>query len=146
MCWLVDKMSWENEVEFLVLLSILFFMHKILIVDDDHLIRMYLKTMLVDLNIRDIYEAGTREKALNMADRYQPQVVLLDINLPDCDGMDLLTELRTIIPDSKILMVSSEATVDRIKVAKDRGSVGFIVKPFNAAVVFQKIKSILKDN
>ena len=121
-------------------------MHKVLIVDDDHLIRMYLKAMLVDLKIHDIYGAGNRENAIKMAGRYQPELVLLDINFPDCDGMDLLLELRTVIPDSKILMVSSEATVDRIKMAKERGSIGFIVKPFNAAVVSQKIVSILKDN
>lgn len=121
-------------------------MHKALIIDDDNLIRMYLKTMLADLEISDIYEAGNGEKAINLAERYQPGLVLLDINLPDCDGLDLLAKLRDIIPDSKILMVSSEATLDRIKMAKERGSIGFIVKPFNAAVVLQKISSALKSS
>jgi len=121
-------------------------MNKVLIVDDDNLIRMYLKTILGNLDIQNIYEASSGEKAIDLAEQYQPGLVLLDINLPDCDGIDLLGKLRTIIPESKILMVSSEATVDRIKTAQANGSIGFIVKPFNAEVVLQKIRSVLKDN
>jgi len=121
-------------------------MHKALIVDDDHMIRMYLRVMLAELNFHDIHEAGNGEKAIKMAEQHQPELVLLDINLPDCDGIDLLEKLRTLIPDSKIMIVSSEATVDRIKMATDRGSIGFIVKPFSAAVVSQKIASIVKGD
>jgi two-component system chemotaxis response regulator CheY len=121
-------------------------MKNILIVDDDNLIRMYLRTMVGNLDIQNIYEASNGEKAINLAEEYQPGLVLLDINLPDCDGIDLLERLHTIIPESKILMVSSEATVDRIKTAQAKGSIGFIVKPFNAEVVLQKITSALNNN
>jgi len=102
--------------------------------------------MLGNLDIQNIHEASNGERAINLAEQYSPGLVLLDINLPDCDGIDLLDKLRTIVPESKILMVSSEATVDHIKAAQAKGSIGFIVKPFNAEVVLQKITSALKEN
>jgi len=121
-------------------------MHKVLIIDDDHLIRMYLKATLVDLNFTDIKEAGDGKKAIQAAEQQQPELILLDINLPDCDGIDLLGKLHTVVPDGKIVMVSSEATVDRIKMAQKKGSIGFIAKPFNATTISQKITKIQRGN
>ena len=117
----------------------------VLIVDDDHLIRGYLKAMLGELKLTHIIEAGTGAQALRANQSKNPDIVLLDINLPDSDGVSLLSQIRATNPTCKIVMVSHEATKDRVKSAIENGATGFIVKPFNTATILATLGKLLES-
>lgn len=70
--------------------------------------------------------------------------MLLDINMPEMDGLQALEDIRKISPLTKVIMVSAEATMDRVNEAIKKGAVGFVVKPLNAISVLGKIESCFR--
>jgi len=70
--------------------------------------------------------------------------VLLDINMPEMDGLQALEEIRKISPLTRVIMVSAEATIDRVNEAIKKGAVGFVAKPLNAASVLGKIDNCFR--
>ena len=116
-----------------------------IIIDDDDMIRSYLRIMLKDEGIESIEEAGSGEKARKLLKLRPARLILLDINLPDIDGVNFLKEILNSYPDSHVVMVSSETTLKRVKTAVANGAKGFIAKPFNAKTVYQQIKSLIEQ-
>ena len=116
---------------------------RILIIDDDDMIRSFLRLMLASEDFDQIEEAGSGEEARKILKLRPAQIILLDINLPDADGVELLKEIRKAYPDCHVIMVSAEGTMDRVKTAISHGAEGFIVKPINAENVFNQIHSII---
>lgn len=118
---------------------------RVLIIDDDDMIRSYLKLMLREAQINVIDEADDAAAAVKKFRAFPPQLILLDINLPDQDGIELLKQIRDEIPESRVVMVSSESTMDRVKTALALGARGFIAKPFNTATVLKNIMQTIAD-
>jgi len=116
----------------------------VLIVDDDVLMREVLRTILHEGEFDIAGEASNGEDAITQCMKQKPDVVLLDINMPRLDGISVLAKIRACLPACKVIMISSNATADRVQEAVAKGAAGFIVKPFNAARVVQEIKSLLK--
>lgn len=114
-----------------------------LIVDDDSLMRSYLRTILNECGVTDIDEAGNGDVALRHLQDKQPQLVLLDINLPGTNGIDVLKGIHIDYPQMHVIMISAELTSDRAKDCLNHGAKGFIVKPFNAAVVISTIEKVV---
>lgn len=114
-----------------------------LIVDDDQYIRSYLRVMLGSLKISRIYEAGDGARAVRLNIEHKPDLILLDINLPDSDGLELLETLRGDNPMCQVVMVSGEATSNRVATAIKAGVSGFIAKPFNTNTVVKTIAAAL---
>lgn len=86
-----------------------------------------------------IGEASNGKDAIALCARKKPGLVLLDINMPKMDGMQVLEEIRKISPATIVLMVSAEATMDKVNEAMAKGADGFVVKPLNSASVLAKI-------
>lgn len=106
---------------------------KILIVDDDSLIREMLKLILTEAGLTVCGEAGDSAATLRQLKENTPNVVLLDIVLPgDDNGLDLLCFIKKEYPEIHVIMVSSEPSSERVQTAISSGACGFIVKPFNA--------------
>jgi two-component system, chemotaxis family, chemotaxis protein CheY len=114
-----------------------------LIVDDDSMMRSYLRTILNESGIVEIEETGSGEAALRNLQQKVPQLLLLDINLPDKNGIDVLKEVRIDYPKLHVIMISGELTSERAKDCLEYGAKGFIVKPFNAAVVLRYIEKVV---
>jgi two-component system chemotaxis response regulator CheY len=112
-----------------------------LIVDDVGSVREFLRQSLIHLGVatENISEAATGEKALKVFRDNIPDVVFLDIELPDLDGQDVLKQIKTIKNNAFVVMVSAHSTVDNVKEAISNGASGFIVKPFSP----QKITTIM---
>ena len=114
------------------------------IADDD----AYLREMLRLLLRSDIYdvvgEASNGDTAVELCKRLQPAVTLLDINMPGKDGLAVLDELNTAKYRGKIVIMSAEATLDRVKLAVEKGAAGFIVKPFNSGKVLDELQLCLQ--
>jgi DNA-binding response OmpR family regulator len=112
----------------------------VLIVDDSSLIINKITEMLEDLPIvTDIKTSGTYELAVECFDYYKPDVVLLDINLPDKSGIEFLKYCKTILPRTVVIMVSNQSSEYYKNICLHAGASYFLDKSKD----FEKIPSIL---
>ena len=115
---------------------------RVVIADDESIVRMDLKEMLTTLNYLVVGEVGDGQSAVNLARELKPDVVLMDIKMPDMDGIEaakILTE-EQIAPVVLLTAFSQKDLVDR---AKEAGVVGYLVKPFREADLLPAIEVAL---
>jgi AmiR/NasT family two-component response regulator len=102
---------------------------RIIIADDESVIRMDLREMLTNLGYLVVGEAGDGASAVNMARELKPDIVIMDIKMPDLDGIEaarILTE-EHIAP---VILLTAYSQKDLVERAKEAGVVGYVVKPF----------------
>ena len=113
----------------------------ILVADDDPVIGKILKDRLTSLGYR-VMLAVSGKAALECVDRYDPQMALLDIEMPDIDGIEVLKEIRRRRRDFPVVMITAYGSIDRAVQAMKEGAYEFIQKPFrpeHVALVVQKV-------
>lgn len=114
---------------------------QILIVDDEPAIRRLLRTALARGGF-EAHEADTARAALDSARRDKPDLALLDLGLPDRDGLELLTLL---VPHCAVIAVTArDATADKVA-ALDLGAVDYVVKPFDTEELLARIRVALRN-
>ena len=102
---------------------------KILLVDDHEVVRMGLRTLLERReNIAVVGEAGTVEEAVAAAARTEPDVIVMDIRLPDGSGVDACREIRGQRPETKVIMLTSYADDEAIYGSIMAGAAGYLLK------------------
>ena len=119
---------------------------KILIVDDFSIMRKKKKNLLRDLGFNNTHEADDGNTALPMLKNGDFEFVVTDWNMPGMQGIDLLKAIRA---DDKlshlpVLMVTAEAKREQIIEAAQAGVNGYIVKPFTAATLKEKLDKIFE--
>ncbi len=114
---------------------------KLLIVDDERLIRWSLKTRLQQAGYHVLVADSGREtlEALEHA----VSLVLLDLKLPDADGLDLLREIHTRLPSCRIIMMTAHWTPEIAREARARGAVDVLPKPFTLDDLTSRIEAAL---
>ena len=117
---------------------------KILIVDDEAIIRQTLRVILRNENYEVMGEAHDGIQAMELVKKLQPGIVLLDINMPGSSGLDVLTEIHKEFPNIEVIMISGSATAEDVKTAMERGAAGYIVKRFNVKYVVQNINRAIQ--
>src|SRR3712207_9560195 len=111
----------------------------LLVVDDEPPIRRLLRTSLAVQGYR-ILEAGTARAALDIIARDAPEVVLLDLGLPDQDGLEVIRRLRAMGSKVAILVLSSRGEEAAKVDALDLGADDFVTKPFGMAELVARIQ------
>lgn len=114
-----------------------------LVVDDTLTSRHYLKQILQSLGVAVVHEAADGASAEALFVQQQPQLVFLDIQLPDINGKVLLQRFRRIDQQSHIFMVSAHSSVDNLKAAVAGGAKAFVVKPFSAERISHLVQPLL---
>ncbi len=119
---------------------------KILIVDDFSTMRRIIRNLLRDLGYNNTYEADDGATALPMLISGDYEFVVTDWNMPVMQGIDLLREIRKHpkLKSLPVLMVTAEAKRDQIIEAAKAGVNGYIVKPFTAATLKEKLDKIFE--
>lgn len=112
----------------------------ILIVDDVGTVRSFLNQTLMHLGIENVKEASTAAQCIKACQTSDYNIIFLDIELPDGDGKELISQISEINPQTNVVMVSAHSGVENVKDAIDKGAKGFVVKPFSP----KKIAAILK--
>jgi CheY-like chemotaxis protein len=105
---------------------------KVLITDDSSTIRMMLKGLLKQLQITDVVEAPDGKDALAKVAQTNPDLMLLDIHMPNMDGLSCLAELKQ-RPEAAhipVIIISSDTVPDQLEKARTLGAHAFIKKPF----------------
>jgi two-component system NarL family response regulator len=102
---------------------------KVLIVDDHPVVRLGLRTMLEsEENISVTGMAGSAKEALLEVERRQPDVVLMDLRMPEVEGIEAIGELLRIRPEMRILVLTNYETEDYILRALQAGAMGYLLK------------------
>ena len=114
----------------------------ILVVDDDPKIRRLLKVGLHGTDMA-VLEAGDGEEALRLVEKKRPWLVLLDLMLPDIDGLEVLRRLRELSPVPVVIISAKGTDNDRIR-GLQMGADDYVIKPFNPDEVAERVKAVLR--
>lgn len=116
---------------------------RFLVVDDAIFMRTVLKKMLTDANFTVVGEAGNGLQAIEMAQQLQPDIVTLDITMPEMDGIQAIDKILEVSPNTKIIMCSAMGQHSKVVEAIKKGAKDFIVKPFEKTRVLQAIYNVM---
>jgi two-component system chemotaxis response regulator CheY len=116
---------------------------RILVVDDATFMRMMLKDILTKGNYEVVGEAQTGLEAIKKYKELRPDLVTLDITMPDMDGLSAAREIISIDPNAKIIMCSAMGQQHMVIEALKSGVKDFIIKPFQQERVIEAIKKII---
>jgi two-component system, chemotaxis family, chemotaxis protein CheY len=118
-------------------------MARILIVDDAVFMRMMLKNILIKDGHDVVGEADSGRKAIELYKSVRPDLITMDITMPDMDGLEALKEIKSIDEAAKVVMCSAMGQVTMVMDAVKSGAKDFIVKPFQAERVIEAINKAL---
>ncbi|MED3646179.1 response regulator [Halalkalibacterium halodurans] len=116
---------------------------KILIVDDASFMRMMIKDILTKNGYDVVGEAHDGEQAVEKYKELSPDLVTMDITMPEKDGIAALKDIRAIDPNAKVIMCSAMGQQAMVIDAIQAGAKDFIVKPFQADRVIDAIQKTL---
>ncbi len=116
---------------------------KILVVDDSKFARVFLKKVLINGNFTNIFEAANAADTIKIFEQEKPDLVFLDISLPDSNDLGLLEKLLKINPDAKIVMCSALGQDLIIEEALKKGAIDFVVKPFEEKQMLETVMKLL---
>jgi len=115
---------------------------RVLVIDDEESIRRALKSIL-SLRNYDVSLSSSGEEGINLAIETNPEIVILDLSLPDMDGLDVCRELRTWMT-SPILILSVRGNEGDKVTALDLGADDYLTKPFQAGELLARMRAILR--
>lgn len=118
-------------------------MAKILLVDDAAFMRMMIKDTLSKNGYTDLYEAADGLQAVEIYNDIKPDLVIMDITMPDMDGLEALKTIKAKNPDATIVMCSAMGQESMVIEAIKSGAKDFIVKPFKPDRILKTVSSIL---
>ncbi len=111
----------------------------VLVVDDAAFMRMRLRKVL-EADGHEVIEASNGHEAVAAYDEHKPDITLMDITMPEMDGLEALRVIRSKHPDAKIIMCSALGQESTVIEAIKSGAKDFIVKPFQPEVVTGAVK------
>lgn len=118
-------------------------MAKVLIVDDAAFMRMMIKDILEKNGFEVIGEASNGVKAVELYKKEKPDIVTMDITMPDMDGIEAVKQIKAFDPAAKVIMCSAMGQQGMVMDAIKAGAKDFIVKPFQADRVLDAIRKVL---
>ncbi|MBI2277138.1 MAG: response regulator [Dechloromonas sp.] len=114
----------------------------ILIVDDNDIMRTVLRGIVRGDHYEVVGEARNGNLALDLAQRLKPDIVCLDVMMPEKNGLEALCEIKAARPETEVVMITGNADPGTVQEAIIGGAGGFIVKPFNAARVLDTLDKV----
>ncbi len=119
-------------------------MASVLVVDDAAFMRMMLKEILEKNGLKVVGEATTGDEAVSLYKELNPDLVTMDITMPEKNGIEALKEIIAADPDAKVLMCSAMGQQAMVLDAIQAGAKDFIVKPFQEDRVMDSIRKVLR--
>jgi len=116
-------------------------MPSVVIVDDSGVMRMLLRSIINQERYFNIVgESGSGAEVLEMTEALKPDVVCLDIMMPDVNGLEILRQLKSQHPKIAVVMITGSSSSADVKDALTNGADGYVLKPFNAGKVIDTLK------
>lgn len=117
----------------------------VLVADDSLLIRKKFRSTLEKIRITNILEAENGVEAVEQTKKHNPDLIFLDIVMPEKDGIEALKDIKEFNPNAKVVMASSVGTNEHLKEAVAGGAYDFIQKPITLENVTNIIEKVLKE-
>lgn len=121
-------------------------MAKVMVVDDAAFMRMVLRTMLTEEGHEVVAEAANGLEAVQAYPTVRPDLVTMDITMPELDGVGALKEIQKIDPGAKVIMCSAMGQKAMVVDAITAGAKDFVVKPFQKERVIESVNKVLGIN
>jgi DNA-binding response OmpR family regulator len=118
--------------------------YTILIVEDDEGIQTYLKELLLD-NGYNVMTAASGVQALNIIKKSLPDLIILDLGLPDMSGESICTQIRKEYPEMRVIILTAKDSVQDIVHGLNLGADDYMTKPFEAEVFLARVQARLRD-
>jgi DNA-binding NarL/FixJ family response regulator len=113
---------------------------KILVVDDHPMFREGIKSIIArNPQLEVVGEAGEGKAALKLVEDLRPDMVLLDVSLPDMNGIDLIQDIKKVLPQTRILMISMHTKLEYLTSAFQAGATGYVVKDAPSEKILQAL-------
>ncbi|MGP7817824.1 response regulator [Niallia sp. 01092] len=119
-------------------------MARILIVDDAKFMRMTLSNILTKANYEVVGEGENGKEAIRLYRELDPDIVTMDITMPEMSGLEAVKEIRKEFSDAKVIMCSAMGQQKMVVEAIEAGAKDFIVKPFDENRVIDAINRVLR--
>ena len=117
-------------------------MHKLLTIDDSKTIRMILHRAFKEFDCT-LCEAANGEEGLRAAAEHKPDLIILDITMPQMDGIEMLTRLRATGDNTPVIMLTAEGGANSVQRASHLGVRDYIAKPFQNDALIEKVQKVL---
>lgn len=114
----------------------------VVIADDNDMMRGVLRAMLRGEEYDVIGEASNGVLAVDIAERLKPDIVCLDVVMPEKNGIEALCEIKATLPEIEVVMVTGNSDPATVQESIQNGASGFIIKPFNAARVLDTLARV----
>lgn len=115
----------------------------VLIVDDAEFMRVMLREILEDMDLTVVGEAADGLEAIEVFKRTRPELVMLDITMPNLDGNEALTEILAEAPETIVVMITALGQKEQVLTAIKAGARDFIIKPFDQERVQDTLANLL---
>lgn len=119
--------------------------NRILLVDDAMIIRMILRKILTEAGFEIAGEASNGTEAIRKYQELRPDLVTMDITMPEMGGIKALKSIREIDPDAKVIICSAMGQKSLIIEAMEAGAVNFLAKPFDEEKVVETVRKTLQS-
>ncbi|WP_353932023.1 response regulator transcription factor [Okeanomitos corallinicola TIOX110] len=120
-------------------------MIKVLLVDDQSLIRQGLRALLeLETDLEIVAEAENGEVAINLVEKFQPDVVLMDMRMPIMDGVATTKEIQNRFPETKVLVLTTFDDQEYVKAALKNGAMGYLLKDTPSEELAAAIRAVEK--
>jgi two-component system, chemotaxis family, chemotaxis protein CheY len=116
-------------------------MAKILIAEDSVFMRQMIKDILSKAGYQDVIEAENGQQAIDLVKKEKPDLLLLDIIMPEIDGIGVLEKIDT--RKTPVIVISAVGQEQMLEQANNMGVAGYIVKPFEEIEVVKTVKEVL---
>lgn len=117
---------------------------KLLIVDDSSVMRRTIEKNLADYDLEIVGQAANGKEAIDMVKDEMPDVITLDITMPEMDGIACLEEVMKIHPEAKVMIITALSDKLTGLTALDKGARGFMFKPVNSDDLAKAFDKLLK--
>jgi len=117
-------------------------MPKIMVVDDAQFMRVRLKKLLTGQGY-EVAEAENGEQAVQVYQQFKPDAVLMDITMPQKDGLEALADIRGLDPGAKVIMLTALGQESMVVQAIQSGARDYVVKPFDPNRVMMALEKVL---
>jgi DNA-binding NarL/FixJ family response regulator len=119
---------------------------KIVIADDHAIVRIGLKALFAESDIRIVAEAADGNAAYKLAKKHGPDLVLLDVRMPDVDGLSCLSRIKLDLPETHVLMFSSFDNPTYLARALALGAAGYLLKSASPDKIINAIRAVAKGD
>ncbi len=116
----------------------------VLIVDDTNFMRKMLRDLISE-HYEVVGEAENGKECLKKMEEHSPDIITLDVIMPEMDGLEALPKIKEKNGNQKVIMVTSVGQHEKVTEAMNKGAAGYIIKPFDEDKVLEEIEKVLEN-